>query len=574
MRTIFELNKNWLFCAKETDGVKAFDDTVTFLPFFHSGETMTDGTFSNQWTAKEEDEGKSVYLEFSQISGNCDIYCNEKLVGSHRGSSCSFRQLLTIDAHQNETYNIKVSVSPTPRADGLFVFAGVKLITTDSSHFNMTDFGRGLYIETTEISQINAKIRIKTEIIRPNNYDVVSYTVKDMKGNTAASKTVKPTSPETEIEIDLPELWDGQSGAYVYTLEARLLRDSRCLDEVSADFGIRSVSLESDGFLYLNGFKLPLNGVCLTDCSAVKSDEENLKLLDINLLTSSLLPSKTNLLSLCDRQGAFFWYKLPFTANKENDIACLEEFLSLYRNHPSFCAVICDSKADNSYFSDFSRVLKEKAPHIFPVISKNIEDTEDYIPEEAKIVLLKIPCNTSPDAFITFNGRFSLLQEKYPEKFFAIFPESPKKSEMSQSEFTDWHIRTWTSFYKHRGIIAYFAGLLSDGKNVESPKGHTSSDRNIFYDSFWYYKAQFSSDSFIKICERENDETDEKFIDVRCITNCSNLRLLLNGKDKKYKAEKITDGIYVFRQLKLKKDINLIEVSADDECDSAEILRY
>ncbi|MBR3767384.1 MAG: hypothetical protein IKL10_03980 [Clostridia bacterium] len=571
MRNITELNKNWLYVAKETEDGKAFSDTITNLPFFHSADTMQEGTFSTKWIPSEADDGKTVYLEFSQISGEAEIYCGDTLLGTHTGSVCSFRQLLALEVHMGEEYEIKVKVIPKARPDGMFVFAGVSLITVDSSHFNMLSLGKGIFVDY-ELKENEAVIKIETEIVRPNNYDVVSYTVTDMKGDTVFTKTCKPTSPCTEFSLTVPELWDGQSGAYIYTLNAKLLRDSQCLDEINTDFGLRNIALNSDGFLYLNGFRLPLNGVSLTDCSAVKSDSVHLKELDGNILLSSLLPSKTNLLSLCDKEGLLFWYSLEPSGNTENDMAQLKEFLLLYRNHPSLAAVV--SEGDDDYFRNLLSVLKEYAPKVQAVIKRNIETACENIPEAASIVMLSIPYKTEPDAFITISGRFSELQEKYPEKFFAIFPENPLKTDITLEEHNEWHIRLWNAFYRQKNVIAFFGGLLTDGKSVNSKRGLISSDRAAISDAFWFYRSQFSSKGFIKICEPTQDETDEKFIDIKCITNCTNLRILINGRDKNHKAEKITDGVYVFRQIKLKRDVNLIEVSAGDECDSAEIIRY
>ncbi len=571
MRNIIELNKGWLFSADCVNDEKPVSDSSVNLPFFHSIDTMPTGSFITSWTAGEEHEGKTVYLEFSQISGKAEVYSGGRLLCTHSSGSCSFRTQLTIDAKIDETYDICVKVTPAPRKDGLFSFAGVNLIVVDSSHFNMTDFGRGIDV-VAENKKSGAQLKIKTNIIRPNNYDVISYTVYGMKGDTVASKTCKPTSPDTVIDIPAHELWDGQSGAFTYTLEAKLLRDSQCLDKVETVFGIRETQLGADGFLYLNGFKLPLSGVVLTDCSSVKSDMENLKKLDGNLLMSSLLPSKTNLLSVCDNAGMLFWFMLPFSGDTETDKAHLKEFIALYKNHPSLCAVVFDKRGDHAYFNEMSSLLEKLAPDLISILEKDIEDNDESVPEKARAVLLRIPCTSAPESFITFNGRFSHLQESNPDKCFAVLPESPDKADKTPEELGEWHIRMWNTFCRQK-IVAFFGGLLSDGKAINSKRGLISSDRTRFYDIFWYYKSQFSVKGFIKICELDTYETFDKFIDIKCITNCQNLRILVNGKDKKHKAEKITDGVYVFRQLKLKKDINTIEVSAGEECDSVEIIR-
>ncbi len=571
MRNTVLLNDNWIFTPKAGENEDAPVSSKIKLPFFHDAKNMPDGTFSVKWVPTEMQDGKTVYIEFSQISGDCEIFSSEKSLGTHKASPFLFRVPLSLEVKAGETYEIRVDVTPKARIDGLFAFAGVSLIVTDSSHFNMTESGKGIQL-TTEITEKSAKLIVKADVVRPNNYDIVSFTVLNSKGDTVTTKTAKPTKAEAEIEFTMPELWDGQIGPYVYRLDAKLLRDSQCLDELVVPFGFRELSLKNDGFLYLNGFKLPLNGVKLTDCSAVKSDINNLRILDANILLSSVLPSKTNLLSVCDSMGILFWYELPFTGNKENDRENLREFLLIYKNHPSLAAVVIDGQ-DREYFSELAKTLRETAPDIRAVMKTDIENAKGQISSDAETVLVTIPYNSDPEAFINITGRFSQLIETHTDKFFAVLPENPDKMNITPEELGEWHIRLWNAFCKQKGVIAFFGGLLSDGKALNAKRGLTSGDRVNFYDAFWYYKSQFSAKDFIKICELPQYNTFDKFTDIKCITNCSNIRILVNGKAKKYKAERITDGMYIFRQLKLRKDINLIEVSAGNECDSVEIMR-
>ncbi len=573
MRNEINVNKGWLFSEAQTQSENKVSDAIVKLPFFHSCATMPEGSFSYTWVPSAELEEKTVYLEFSQISGDAEILCNGKALGVHNASPCPFRVLLTLEAHTDEIYEICVKVKPAPRADGLFSFAGVNLIAVDSSHFNMTDYGKGVLAEA-RLWGGSVSISLSSAIIRPNNYDVVSYTLKNPKGDVLVTKTCKPTVPDTVMTLELPEWWDGQTGPAVYTLEAQLLRDSRCLDRVVLPLGFREIKLYTDGFLYLNGVRLPLNGVRLSDCSAVKSDIENIKLLDGNILLSSLLPSKTDLLSVCDSLGVLFWYEPGFSGDADGDCEVLKEFLLLNRHHPSLSGIVLDDRADDQYTDKLKAVLTDIAPDIILAVKRDISDSERPVPEKADVVLLSVPCRTDSDSFIVFNGTYQEFTLRYPEKFFAVIAENPPKNELNYLQFSEWHIRLWNSFCRQKGIIAFFGGLLSDGRTTSDKRGLTSFDRTVLYDAFWYYKSQFSSKGFIKICEINEYETLDKYTDIRCITNCSNIRLLVNGRDKKYKPEKITDGVYLFRQIKLKKDENLIEVSAGEECDSVEITRF
>lgn len=571
MRNTIEFNSGWIFTPDAAESEENPRSSKIKLPFFHDAETMLAGTFRSKWTARDEHDGKTVYMEFSQLSADCEIFFDGKEVAVKKSSPYAFRVLLSLEVKAGEEYEIKIHTTPKARPDGMFSFAGLSLIYCDSSHFNMTETDKGIHL-STELTAHSARLTVTADVIRPNNYDIVSYTVLNSKGETVTTKTAKPTKPDTQIEFTLPELWDGQIGPYVYRLNAKLLRDSQCLDEIELPFGFKEITLKNDGFLYLNGFKLPLNGVKFTDCSAVKTDINNIRILDSNALLCSILPSKTNLLSVCDREGLLFWYEISKEEDRETAKRNLRDFLFLYGSHPSLTAVVIPTD-DEEYFNELSDIIGEITPSVLPVIKLELEKAVQSVPAKAKTVMLSIPCKTAPEDLLNLSGRFTEIISKNPDRFFSVLPESPDKANMTPEELIDWHIRLWNCVCKLKGVIAYFGGLLSDGKALNSKRGLMSGDRQEIYDIFWYYKSQFSIKDFIKICELPQYDTYEKFIDIKCITNCNNLRILVNGKQKKYKAEKIADGLYIFRLLKLKKDVNIIEVSAGDECDSIEIIR-
>lgn len=572
MKTVIDFNRKWLFSAKEKDGEKTVSDTVLTLPFFHSVSTMPEGTFTAVWTPEEKDEGNTAYIEFSQISGEVTVFCDGKEVYTHKSIQTPFTVPLALDVKAGKDYEIKVSVTPLDRGDGMFCFASASVITAGSSHFTVTDKGKGLYVKP-RLHENTGVISIETEVTRPNNYDVVSYTVTDMKGVEIISATEKPTAPSITLEIPAPEIWDGQNGAYLYTLRAQLLRDSSVLDEIVTSFGFREASFGADGFFWLNGFRLPLNGIKLSDLHSLKTDLRNTVRLDCNALMIGLLPSKTDILSFCDKEGILLWYCLPYSGDNNKDEEALREFLLLYRNSPSLAFIVFDEKADNDYFEKMKCIVNTLAPDVICAVSRDIDKASGNIPVSAPLTVLTLSSDDSPEAYIAFNGRFRELQEKYPDKLFAIFAKSPEKTSMSPEKYLERQIRLWQSFSRQRNIVAYFPGNLSDGKEPSSGRGLVSDSRTALYDAFWFCKSQFSSDGFIKIATPEEYETLSKTVDIKCITNRSNLRMLVNGKDKKYKAEKASDGIYIFRGIKLSKDENVIEVSADDECDSITLFR-
>lgn len=569
MREYIDFNNSWTFTQNTQGEKKGFTDSPVTLPFFHDINSMPEGEWRSSWTAGDNDEGKTVYIEFSQISAFIKVFSGEKLLSEHAPFVTPLRVLLTLDAERNKTYDICVHVTPVPREDGKFCFAGVRLITAGSSHLNILTPGDGIRIKTEK----NGNVHIKSDIVRPNNYDVVSYTVLGMKNNEIASVTAKPTSADVTLNIPSPEIWDGQSGAYFYTLNVRLLRDAGVLDEVNVPFAFKEADLSDDGFFRLNSLRLPLDGIRLTDLSGVKSDLENIKLLDTNALIASSLPSKTDLLSFCDREGIIFWYEMTHSGNIIEDKNALRDFLLQKSSHPSLTFIVVPDEADEGYFNEIDALVKEYAPHLITVFNIGAKETVKDIPANAKITLVNLPCDNTPEGYIALTGRVSDLKKKYPEKLFAVYTESPLKTQMSPREHFLHNIRMWNSFCRSAGIVAYFPGVLSDSRQTNGKRGLTGCDRERLYDSFYYFRSRFSSEGFISIAAPDEEETEGKTTDIECITNRENLRILVNGRDKKYTAEKLSDGHFVFRQIKLARGSNLIEVSADDECDSIEITR-
>lgn len=567
MRHTYSFNENWMF--SETGEEHRYEDTEVTLPFIHYNSDMPECIFSNTWKAEEKDEGQNIYLCFAQVSGDIEIYDGENLAGSHKGSPAPFNILLAENVKAGRVFDIKIKITPAPRTDAKFVFGKAGIVTVSSSHFDMEE--QGCVRIHTVTSRDGADVQVAAKIVKPNNYDVVSFSVVDHTGETIITKTAKPTEAATVIKIGIPGLWDGQSGACLYTLRAVLQRDSTVLDEVDTVFGIKDIKLSDDGFLYLSNVKLPLSGVCLTDCSRLKTDLENFKLLDGNCLAASAFPTKTNLLTACDNDGNLFWYEYPYKEN--DDFTALREFLLSAAHHPSFTFVQCSDKADSEYREKFHNVCRKCAPDIFTAATCDINATADFEPGDFDIIAIKVPFTDKAEAYLGIGARFNEIADKYPEKHFAVIAAAPAIEDADDSQTDFWSIRLWDTFCREKRVILYLADTFTDSKEPFGKRGIMKGDRNTFCDRFWFYKTQFSAQGFIKISPSDVVPTDARSKDIRCFTNLDDLRLLVNGKDKKYTAEKLSDGVYVYRNIKLKKGENLLEVSAGDECDNATIIR-
>lgn len=560
MREIRDFSGGWRLYAKSGD--EKFSNSAIALPFVCGGEGLCAVTLENEWEAEDKDAGQTVYLELSYLCGEAEAFIDGEPAKAFCGGR---RAVITDSADTGKSYKIKIEIAPLCRADGRFTVGKISVTTLGRSHFSMREPGDGVSVKT-ELAGNEAVLHIKSLIENPNNYDIVSFSVSDSAGNTAAAKTAKPTQLDTELILPSPKLWGGQGDAELYRLQAVLQRDSTMLDSVEISFGIKSAALDSSGLFRLNAVPLPLNGIEISDCAMIKSDLELFSLCEANAVLAQSLPVKTDLLSECDRSGTVFWYKAA--SGGDTGIRALRYFLSKNRHHPSLTAAVCPAMADEKFREGFIKAVRECTDGVFTVIELE-SGFEGALPQGFDIALINVRLQEKDGFMSAVTGGFERLRSENPGMRFAV--SASAAAELSESAAARLHELMWNMFFKEKAITAYFAGLLTDTPAEKSCHGLVSADRKTPRDAFWFYKSRFSAHNFIKIC-LPAEKPCKKKLDIYCYSNVLPLKLLVNKKSKKrYVPVEIYGGSYVFRRVKIKRKNNLIEISGADAHDTAEI---
>ena len=71
----------------------------------------------------------------------------------------------------------------------------------------------------------------------------------------------KDASIEDKFAIQNPKLWDLKN-PQLYTAVTAVEQDGKVLDTYETNFGIRTIKFDADKGFFLNGERVPLNGVC------------------------------------------------------------------------------------------------------------------------------------------------------------------------------------------------------------------------------------------------------------------------------------------------------------------------
>lgn len=577
MREWSDFSSGWRMSAENKESEKQYGESVVLLPFIHEAAAFTDLVFTNSFSATDKLEGETLYLEFRQVSGTVKVWNGETPVGEHTGMVSSFRMKLTDAAKTGESFAIRVVVKPRARSDGSFIFGKVGVLSVGRSHFDLDGCGCGLTLSARSADGA-AELHVQANVVNPNNYDVVSFSVETEAGAPVASKTEKPTGAGTVLTLPAPELWGGPKDAHLYILKAALVRDTAVLDNLEIPFGIKKFEISEDKYFRINGLKLPLNGVTLSDCSHLKTDRLLLDMLDVNAVATDSLPAKADLLYECDKSGTVIWFDMPYTG-EETDFDDLRAFLLQNRHHPSLAFICCAAEADEDYAARFFAVCRECAPEIFTALRRGIADPSP-LPETAPdVVAVSVKGESAEDDFMSLQGRYSDLKSANPAAAFALFTNAPDAKNAAGEAFSEadlcvWHEKLWNVFSRDKSAVGFFAGRLTDAKNGGGSAGLVTYDRKYIKEPFWFYQAQFSGAAFVKLCAAELAKVSAKKIDVKCYTNAPPVTLTVDGNEKKkYTGEKLYDGVYVFRKVALKsKTCTLNAVCAGDGKDAAQVV--
>ncbi len=220
-----------------------------------------------------------------------------------------------------------------------------------------------LFITTPEVSNSEATVKVSFDVegnieAKKINAEVA---VLDPTGKIVAKSEIPVTGliGEASLKVTDPMLWSVDSPS-LYKVQLSLKENGKTIDEISENFGIRTISYSAEDGFKLNGNTILLNGACahhdngmLGAASYDAAEARKVRLLKeagFNAVRTSHNPPSPAFLNECDRQGLLVideafdgWreskndydYHLWIDEWGDKD---LSDFIRRDRNHPSVMA--------------------------------------------------------------------------------------------------------------------------------------------------------------------------------------------------------------------------------------------
>ncbi|MFB4420794.1 glycoside hydrolase family 2 TIM barrel-domain containing protein [Streptomyces sp. QL37] len=309
--------------------------------------------------------GKRIILEFEGVYRDAAVYINGDYAGQRPYGYSQFR----IEADRFLKYGEANEIRVEARAHrdsrwytGAGIYRDTWLLVGEQTHLAPDS----LRITTPDVDHARAVVEVVAEVVNQSfavrTLDVLTA-ITTGSGEVVASDvsrvTVLPGEPAVlrqRLYVQRPDLWSTESPA-LYACGVTLKEGAEQVDEAGTTFGIRTLQLDPEQGLRINGETVKLRGACVhhdngplgaaTFARAEERRVEILKEAGFNAIRISHQPMSRAMLDACDRIGVLvvdesfdvwtsgkseFDYSLSFPEWWERDLGAMvaKDF-----NHPS-----------------------------------------------------------------------------------------------------------------------------------------------------------------------------------------------------------------------------------------------
>ncbi len=587
MRTVLNLNENWLF-AKATADVSVREGEQVNLPHSWNAEDGFDGgndyfrgscLYVKALNKAELPEADRYYLEFRGANSSAWVYIGGEQIAEHHGGYSTWR--VDITDHLTDTTEIAVVVDNAPNetvypqmADFTFyggLYRDVNLICVNESHFDLDYYGAPGIQVTPVMDGTTANVDVRAYVANRKEGQTLRYTIFRKDGSVVA--TAEREAERLNFAIKNAHLWHGRKDPYLYTAQVELVEGGEVIDCVSARFGCRSFVIDPDNGFILNGEEYPLRGVSrhqdrwgVGNALLPEHHEEDMDLIcELGATTIRLAHYQHDqyFYDLCDERGLVIWAEIPYISRhmptgRENTISQMYELVCQNYNHPS---IVVWGLSNEISIGGSTEDLLENHRILNDLVHKLDKTRLTTIAAVSMCKMddpyLLIPDVVSYNHYFGWYGGDTTMNGPWFDKFHATHPTIPigcseygcealnwHTSEPRQGDYTEeyqayYHEELIKQLFTRKYIWATHVWNMFDfgadarnegGENGQNHKGLVTMDRKYKKDSFYAYKAWLSDEPFVHLCSKRYVDRVEDVTKVTVYSNQPEVELFVNGE--------------------------------------------
>jgi beta-galactosidase len=304
------------------------------------------GWYRKSFTVDRKDSGRRFILQFDGIFRDSKVWVNNCYLGGHFSGYSGSAYDITDFLHYGGKNVIVVRADASQYEGWFYEGAGIYrhawLNVFDNLHLALNG---GVYVHTREQGD-SALVTIETKL--ENNGTeanvVQSAYILDRNGAIVARGVDKMGTSQFLLTVPHPRLW-GLDDPYLYRAVVVIRNGDRTVDSQAVRFGIRTVTIDKDKGLFLNGMPVKIHGVCChQDHAGVGSALPDylqyyriglLKEMGVNAYRTSHNAPTPELLDACDSLGMLVLDETRLLNSGAEYGADFEQQILRDRNHPS-----------------------------------------------------------------------------------------------------------------------------------------------------------------------------------------------------------------------------------------------
>lgn len=594
MRSIINLNQSWQFTGLDGNTIPVnIPHTWNNIDGQDGGNDYKRGTCTYRHTFPAPSfrkESQEVWLEFAGVNASAKVILNGQAVCNHDGGYSTFRADITrLLSGQNEL-TVEVDNSKNDRvypqkADFTFyggIYRDVNLLVVEKDHFALDYLGSSGIRVTATPEGTDATVRVQSRVTGGE----VRITLLDAHGKEVGSGS------GTDVTIPLKDAhrWHGVEDPYLYTCKAQVLSDGAVADELSIPFGVRSFRVDPKLGFILNDKPFPLHGVSrhqdrkgLGNAITREMHDEDMALIaemGCNTVRLAHYQHDQYFYDLCDRYGMVVWAEIPYISEhmpggREDTISQMKELIEQNYNHASIVCwgvsnEITISTKDKKDMLDNHHVLNDLCHQMDPSRFTTLAcyamcGPFNPVAHITDVVSWNLYLGWYvPGCFLNdlWIGFWHLCYPKRPlgyseygaEGMPNLHSEHPRRNDHTEEYQAKYHEFMLKCFRRHSWMWSTHVWNMFDfaadardqgGEPGMNHKGLVTFDRKTKKDSFYLYKAWWSSDPFVHICSKRFTDRAQDTITVKVYSNQPTVTLKVNGREIASATE--ADHVFTFR---------------------------
>ncbi|MBS1661794.1 MAG: DUF4982 domain-containing protein [Bacteroidetes bacterium] len=336
-------------------------DWVVGLPFAHVSNGDVDahgyravgalfpensiGWYRKSFRVDRADSGKRFVLQFDGIFRDSKVWINNIYLGGHfsgySGSAYDITDFLRFGGKNTIVVRVDASQYEGWFYEGAGIYRHAWLNVMNNIH--LANQG-GVYVHST-VNGDQATVTVESQVendglTKPSDVSVSAY-ITDREGRKV---TEASTGAKVDLSVRSPQLWSLEN-PYLYRAVVLVRSGGRVVDSQTVRFGIRTVTIDKDKGLFLNGKPTKIQGVCChQDHAGVGSALPDylqyyriqlLKEMGVNAYRTSHNPPTPELLDACDSLGMLVLDETRLLNSGAEYGADFEWLILRDRNHPS-----------------------------------------------------------------------------------------------------------------------------------------------------------------------------------------------------------------------------------------------